>query len=44
MFLSKSKYTKGIQCAKSLWLNTYKNEVLSTPNENALAKLARAIK
>lgn len=40
MFLSKSKYTKGIQCAKSLWLNTYKNEVLSTPNENALAKFS----
>ncbi|EGG0461655.1 DUF2779 domain-containing protein [Campylobacter lari] len=38
MFFSKSRYTRGTQCAKSLWLKTYKNEVLSVPDENALAK------
>ncbi|MCV3473038.1 DUF2779 domain-containing protein [Campylobacter sp. CNRCH_2014_2849] len=38
MFFSKSRYTRGTQCAKSLWLKTYKNEILSVPNENALAK------
>lgn len=44
MFLSKSKYIKGIQYAKSLWLNTYKNEVLSTPNRMLWLNLARVIK
>ncbi|MBF7060225.1 DUF2779 domain-containing protein [Campylobacter volucris] len=37
MFFSKSRYTRGTQCAKSLWLKTYKDEVLSTP-ENILDK------
>ncbi|EAK0810931.1 DUF2779 domain-containing protein [Campylobacter lari] len=40
MFFSKSRYTRGTQCAKSLWLKTYKNEILSVPNENALAKFS----
>lgn len=40
MFFSKSRYTRGTQCAKSLWLKTYKNEILSVPNENALVNLA----
>lgn len=40
MFFSKSRYTRGTQCAKSLWLKTYKNEVLSVPDENALAKFS----
>ncbi|HED5351701.1 DUF2779 domain-containing protein [Campylobacter jejuni] len=40
MFFSKSKYIKGTQCAKSLWLQTYKKDVLSKPDENALAKFS----
>nr|WP_318530207.1 hypothetical protein [Campylobacter sp. IFREMER_LSEM_CL908] len=40
MFFSKSRYTRGTQCAKSLWLKTYKNEILSVPDENALAKFS----
>ncbi|AJC84251.1 DUF2779 domain-containing protein [Campylobacter peloridis] len=39
MFFSKSRYTRGTQCAKSLWLKTYKNEILSV-SENALAKFS----
>ncbi|CAM2899060.1 DUF2779 domain-containing protein [Helicobacter burdigaliensis] len=38
MNLSKSRYTRGVQCAKSLWLRTYKKDVLSEPDKNALAK------
>lgn len=40
MFFSKSKYIRGTQCAKSLWLQTYKKDVLSKPDENALAKFS----
>ncbi|HEC1770135.1 TPA: DUF2779 domain-containing protein [Campylobacter lari] len=40
MFFSKSRYTRGTQCAKSLWLKTYKNEALSMADENALAKFS----
>ncbi|MFG5127153.1 DUF2779 domain-containing protein [Campylobacter lari] len=40
MFFSKSRYTRGTQCVKSLWLKTHKNEVLSMPDENALAKFS----
>ncbi|TDJ86729.1 DUF2779 domain-containing protein [Campylobacter volucris] len=40
MFFSKSKYTRGTQCAKSLWLQTHKKDVLSKPDENALAKFS----
>jgi len=38
MNLSKSLYTKGIQCPKALWLQKYKKEVLSTPDDSALAR------
>ncbi|EDP6086506.1 TPA: DUF2779 domain-containing protein [Campylobacter jejuni] len=31
---------RGTQCAKSLWLQTYKKDVLSKPDENALAKFS----
>ncbi|ADG93185.1 conserved hypothetical protein [Arcobacter nitrofigilis DSM 7299] len=37
MNLSKSLYTKGIQCPKALWLKKYKKEVLTPPDEQALA-------
>jgi hypothetical protein len=35
--LSKSLYTKGIQCPKALWLKKYKPSVLTSPDESALA-------
>ena len=38
MNLSKSLYTKGIQCQKALWLKKYKKEVLSEPDDSALAR------
>ena len=34
MNLSKSLYTRGLQCTKSLWLKKYKKEVLSKPDES----------
>jgi hypothetical protein len=37
MTLSKSLYTRGIQCPKSLWLKKYKPDVLTAPNEAAQA-------
>lgn len=37
MNLSKSLYTKGIQCPKALWLKKYKPSVLTPPDESALA-------
>lgn len=37
MNLSKSLYTKGIQCPKALWLKKYKQSVLTLPDESALA-------
>ena len=37
MNLSKSLYTKGIQCPKSLWLKKYKPSVLTQPVEQAQA-------
>lgn len=36
MTLSKSLYTKGIQCPKALWLKKYKSSVLTPPDESAL--------
>ncbi|EQB40548.1 hypothetical protein M947_01735 [Sulfurimonas hongkongensis] len=36
--LSKSLYTRGIQCPKSLWLKKYKKEVLTPPDATALAR------
>ncbi|MFA9374773.1 MAG: DUF2779 domain-containing protein [Poseidonibacter sp.] len=38
MNLSKSLYTKGIQCQKALWLKKYNKEVLSLPDETVLAR------
>ncbi len=35
MRLSKSLYTKGIQCSKALWLKKYKPSVLTPPDEQA---------
>ena len=37
MNLSKSLYTKGIQCPKALWLKKYKSSVLTPPDEQAQA-------
>ena len=37
MYLSKSLYTRGLQCIKSLWLKKYKKEVLSEPDDFAKA-------
>ncbi|WP_419782255.1 DUF2779 domain-containing protein [Malaciobacter marinus] len=37
MNLSKSLYTKGIQCPKALWLKKYKPSVLTPPDEQAHA-------
>ena len=37
MNLSKSLYTKAIQCPKALWLQKYKKEVLTPPDESSLA-------
>jgi hypothetical protein len=38
MNLSKSLYTKGIQCQKALWLKKYNKEVLTLPDDTALAR------
>ncbi len=38
MNLSKSLYTKAIQCPKDLWLKKYKKEVLTPPDATALAR------
>ncbi len=38
MNLSKSLYTKGIQCEKLLWITKYKKELLSSPDASALAR------
>lgn len=40
MKLSKSLYTRGLQCVKSLWLKKYKKDVLSPPDEFAQAVFA----
>ncbi len=37
MNLSKSLYTRGLQCSKSLWLKKYKPEVLTPPDAQAKA-------
>lgn len=37
MKLSKSLYTRGLQCVKSLWLKKYRSEVLTLPDEKAQA-------
>ncbi|WP_373034250.1 DUF2779 domain-containing protein [Sulfurovum sp.] len=37
MHLSKSLYTRAIQCPKSLWLKKYKPEVLTPPDASAQA-------
>jgi len=40
MNLSKSLYTKGIQCPKSLWLKKYNPSVLTPPDASAKAVFA----
>lgn len=40
MNLSKSLYTRGIQCPKSLWLKKYKPEVLTPPSLSQKARFA----
>lgn len=37
MHLSKSLYTRGLQCVKSLWLKKYKKEVLTLQNTSVQA-------
>ncbi|NBK99718.1 MAG: hypothetical protein EOM50_17245 [Erysipelotrichia bacterium] len=37
MHLSKSLYTRGLQCVKSLWLKKYKKEVLALPDASTEA-------
>ncbi|MFA5461166.1 MAG: DUF2779 domain-containing protein [Sulfurimonas sp.] len=37
MRLSKSLYTRGLQCVKSLWLKKYNKEVLTPPDSSAEA-------
>ena len=37
MTLSKSLYTRGLQCSKSLWLKKYKKDVLTPPDAQAQA-------
>ena len=37
MHLSKSLYTRGLQCVKSLWLKKYKKDVLTPPDPSAQA-------
>ncbi len=37
MNISKSLYTRAIQCPKSLWLKKYKSEVLTPPDASAKA-------
>jgi len=38
MNLSKSLYTKAVQCPKALWLKKYKKEILTPPDSTALAR------
>lgn len=38
MTLSKSLYTRAIQCPKSFWLKKYKSEELSPPDASAKAR------
>jgi len=35
--LSKSLYTRGLQCSKSLWLKKYRSNVLTPPDKQTLA-------
>lgn len=37
MYLSKSLYTRGIQCSKSLWLKKYRPDTLTPPDKQTLA-------
>jgi hypothetical protein len=36
--LSKSLYTKGLQCHKALWLKKYNKAVLTPPNAATMAR------
>jgi hypothetical protein len=37
MTLSKSLYTRAIQCPKALWLKKYNPSVLTPPNKSSIA-------
>jgi len=37
MHLSKSLYTRGLQCSKSLWLKKYKKDILTPPDASSEA-------
>ncbi|WP_373072196.1 DUF2779 domain-containing protein [Sulfurimonas sp.] len=41
MRLSKSLYTRGLQCVKSLWLKKYNKEILTPPDSSAEAIFER---
>jgi len=41
--LSKSLYTRGLQCVKSLWLKKYKKEVLTQPNNTAVFEVGNKV-
>ena len=40
MNLSKSLYTRGLQCSKALWLKKYKRDVLTPPDNQSQAIFA----
>lgn len=42
LHLSKSLYTRGLQCSKSLWLKKYKKDVLTPPDEATKAAFKRS--
>lgn len=43
MFFSKSRYTRGTQCAKSLWLNTYNKDVLNSSNKSTKTDIGNKV-
>ncbi|EAK9856529.1 DUF2779 domain-containing protein [Campylobacter lari] len=43
MFFSKSRYTRGAQCVKSLWLNTYNKDVLNSSNKSAKTDIGNKV-
>ncbi|MCV3396697.1 DUF2779 domain-containing protein [Campylobacter sp. RKI_CA19_01116] len=43
MFFSKSRYTRGAQCAKSLWLNTYNKDVLNSSNKSTKTDIGNKV-
>ncbi|HEC1767716.1 TPA: DUF2779 domain-containing protein, partial [Campylobacter lari] len=43
MFFSKSRYTRGAQCVKSLWLNTYNKDVLNSSNKSTKTDIGNKV-